>query len=169
MTFIYRFESELPPVIPLRLKIEVNTREHFVLLGHVMKRFNVESRWFGGTALIRSFAIEELLATKLRALYQRRKGRDLFDLGILLRQGAIESATLVGCFEEYMERGGGAVSRAQFEENLTKKLAMADFAADLPLILSGPALAEFDRQATGALVLRELIARLKGDAWRGQV
>lgn len=33
MTLIYRFESEIPPVTPLRLKIEVNTREHFAVLG----------------------------------------------------------------------------------------------------------------------------------------
>jgi len=28
--------------------------------------------------------LEELLGTKLRALYQRRKGRDLFDLAVAL-------------------------------------------------------------------------------------
>ena len=37
------------------------------------------SRWYSGTAAIATFEINELLATKLRALYQRRKGRDLFD------------------------------------------------------------------------------------------
>jgi len=169
MTFIYRFESELPPVVPLRLKIEVNTREHFTVLGHVMKPFTVESRWFDGTASIRSFAIEELLATKLRALYQRRKGRDLFDLGITLQNGALDAERLVACFEEYMERGNTAVSRAQFEENLGKKLAMADFAADLPQILSGASLLEFDRQTAGELVLSELIARLKGEPWQGSL
>ena len=168
MTFIYRFKSELPPIVPLRLKIEVNTREHFTVLGHVMKPFTVESRWFEGTASIRSFAIEELLATKLRALYQRRKGRDLFDLCITLEQGALDAAKLVACFEEYMQRAGAVVSRAQFEENLTKKLAMSDFAADLPQILSATALPEFDRHAAGRTVLNELVARLKGESWQGQ-
>ena len=37
------------------------------------------SRWYSGTAAIATFEFDELLATKLRALYQRRKGRDLFD------------------------------------------------------------------------------------------
>jgi hypothetical protein len=27
VTFIYRFDSEIPPVTPLRLKVEINTRE----------------------------------------------------------------------------------------------------------------------------------------------
>lgn len=31
-TLTYRFQSELPPVIRLRLKIEINTREHLCLL-----------------------------------------------------------------------------------------------------------------------------------------
>ena len=33
VTLTYRFESEIAPVRPMRLKIEINTREHFSLLG----------------------------------------------------------------------------------------------------------------------------------------
>ncbi|MGH2469017.1 MAG: nucleotidyl transferase AbiEii/AbiGii toxin family protein [Chloroflexota bacterium] len=40
----------------------------------------MKSPWFTGSADVPTFALEELLGTKLRALYQRRKGRDLFDL-----------------------------------------------------------------------------------------
>src|SRR5690348_6048107 len=28
-TFVYRFESESQPITPMRLKVEINTREHF--------------------------------------------------------------------------------------------------------------------------------------------
>ncbi|MFN7925586.1 MAG: nucleotidyl transferase AbiEii/AbiGii toxin family protein [Bryobacteraceae bacterium] len=167
MTLIYRFESELPPVVPLRLKIEVNTREHFTILGHRPKRYEVGSRWFSGTAAIRTFEIEELLATKMRAFFQRRKGRDLFDLEMALRQG-LDTATLVACFEQYMARAGAAVSRAEFEENLVKKLNQSDYLADLPQILSAEALALFDKQAAIERVSTELIGRLKGEPWRGQ-
>lgn len=75
---VYRFESE--DALPLRLKVEINTREHFSLHGYVEERFRVDSRWFTGEAPIRTYRVEELLGTKLRALYQRKKGRDLFDL-----------------------------------------------------------------------------------------
>ncbi|MFN7934343.1 MAG: nucleotidyl transferase AbiEii/AbiGii toxin family protein [Bryobacteraceae bacterium] len=167
MAFLYRFESELPPVLPLRLKIEVNTREHFTVMGHVTKTYTVQSRWFEGSAPIRSFEFEELLATKLRALYQRRKGRDLFDLGIALQRGTLNTTKLVQCFEEYMARNGASVTRAQFEENLMKKLATADFGADLQQVLSGPALLDFNRRTAGEMVLRMLIARLKGEPWQG--
>jgi len=28
-TLVYRTASEIPPVVPLKLKVEINTREHF--------------------------------------------------------------------------------------------------------------------------------------------
>lgn len=40
----------------------------------------VASRWWNGEAPIPTFVLDEMMSTKLRALYQRRKGRDLFDL-----------------------------------------------------------------------------------------
>ncbi len=80
VTFGYRFLSEDVPTIRLRLKVEINTREHFAVLGFTKRPFQVESRWCSGRANITTFELDELLATKMRALYQRRKGRDLFDL-----------------------------------------------------------------------------------------
>ena len=40
----------------------------------------MDSDWFKGTGDIITYEMPELMATKLRALYQRRKGRDLFDI-----------------------------------------------------------------------------------------
>lgn len=40
----------------------------------------MRSPWFHGEALLLTYCAEELLGTKMRALYQRKKGRDLFDL-----------------------------------------------------------------------------------------
>ena len=71
MTFIYRFDSEIPPVTPLRLKVEIDTREHFAVFGFVKQRFQVSSPWFAGAAELLTYSLEELLGTKLRALYQR--------------------------------------------------------------------------------------------------
>ncbi|CAN5605683.1 hypothetical protein BH11CYA1_BH11CYA1_18090 [soil metagenome] len=74
----YRFQSETEPTVPMRLKIEINTIENFSLLGYQDLPFEVDSTYFAGKALVRTFALNELLGTKVRALYQRRKGRDLF-------------------------------------------------------------------------------------------
>ncbi len=63
-----------------KLKIEINTTEHFQVLPFKKVPFSMDSDWFKGTADITTYEMDELIATKLRALYQRRKGRDLFDI-----------------------------------------------------------------------------------------
>ncbi len=87
VNLVHRFESEDVPPLKMRLKIEVNTREHFTQLGRARVPFEVNSPWFRGTADVHTFALDELLGTKLRALYQRKKGRDLFDLSHALETG----------------------------------------------------------------------------------
>lgn len=76
---LYRFTSEYEE-IRMRLKLEINCKEHFNVLEWVDFPFEVKSEWFSGKAELRTYNINELLGTKLRALYQRSKGRDLFDL-----------------------------------------------------------------------------------------
>jgi len=60
---------------PIRLKVEINTHER---TAHDPARtipFAVKNPWFSGSASIGTFSTEEILATKLRALLQRDKGR----------------------------------------------------------------------------------------------
>ena len=162
---IYRFSSEGPGSLPLRLKVEVNTREHFSVLGFEERPFEVRSRWFAGSAVVRTYPLDELLSTKLRALYQRRKGRDLFDLWFVGRAEEVDPARVVDCFGRYMEHEGHAVSRAEFEANLHEKLAEPSFVADVvPLVAAG---VEWDLDAAAAYVRREFVGRLAGDPWRG--
>jgi len=134
-TLTYRFVSEVPPVQLMRLKIEINTREHFALFGLKTCRFVVRNPWFTGTGGVHTFEIDELMATKLRALYQRRKGRDLFDLWLCLDQGTIDPQRLVDCFTEYMEREGHPLTRAQFEQNLAEKATDPAFLTDVGPLL----------------------------------
>ncbi len=117
-TLVYRFEPEIPPTRTLRLKLEINTREHFTVLGLHRRAFALENPWFQGSASILTYHINELLGTKLRALYQRRKGRDLFDLWFCSQNGLLQAADVVRCFAHYMRSEGHDVSRAQFEQNL---------------------------------------------------
>jgi len=55
---VYRFDSEIPPIVRLKLKIETNTREHYALRGTRKMPFSVESRWWKGSAGITTFGIE---------------------------------------------------------------------------------------------------------------
>ena len=75
---IYKYEAINK--MPAKLKIEINTTEHFQVLPLRTEEFKVDSDWWSGNAKIATYEIDELMATKLRALYQRRRGRDLFDL-----------------------------------------------------------------------------------------
>ena len=45
------------------------------------------------------------MATKMRVLYQRKKGRDLFDLFYALDQGALDCDRVVRAFNIYMDKG----------------------------------------------------------------
>jgi predicted nucleotidyltransferase component of viral defense system len=60
----------------------------------------------------RDFSREELLATKLRALLQRDKGRDLLDLFHALEAfHDLNTARMVECFGLYLDGGGTPISR----------------------------------------------------------
>ena len=135
VALVYRAESEAQPPAPLRLKVEINTREHFSVFGFEERAFSVRSRWFTGDALIATYGLHELLGTKLRALYQRKKGRDLFDLFVAGRNADVSPARVAECFARYLERAGQSVARAEFEKNLRDKLSDDTFLGDIaPLI-----------------------------------
>ena len=164
-TLLYRFESEIPPVTPLRLKIEINTREHFTVYGFVRVPFRIANGWFTGQAAVVTYPVAELLGTKLRALYQRRKGRDLFDLWLCLDRGLADPDKVVTCFGRYMEKEGHAVSRAEFEANLHAKRDDAAFLSDIVPLLTPDT--DYDPEVAFRVVGDRLVSRLPGDPWRG--
>jgi len=117
----YRIESEGPPVVQLRLKVEINTREHFVVEGYKKQPFAVQSRWFKGDCEITTYTLEELLATKLRALYQRRKGRDLFDLWLGVTEGKPMLVQSSVSSNNTWKNEGQTVETMYYENNLQEK------------------------------------------------
>jgi len=122
VTLNYRFDSEDAPPLRLRLKVEINSREHFTVFGLKAISFGVDSRWFQGSAKIVTYELEELLGTKLRALYQRKKGRDLFDLAAALDATTVDPARIVEAFTAYMKNEGKHVTRALFEIKSSTRL-----------------------------------------------
>jgi predicted nucleotidyltransferase component of viral defense system len=161
ITFYYRFNSDGAPPIPMRLKVEINSREHFSVLGLTSVPFAVNSRWFTGAAEIATYTLDELLATKLRALYQRKKGRDLFDLAVALESATADPARIVAAFSEYMNRSGHHVTRAAFEQNLEAKLDDPEFTRDIgPLLAHGY---RWNMRDAARAVSSRLISRLPGE------
>ena len=84
-----------------KLKIEINTTEHFQVLPLIQMPFSIDSEWFKGACEISTYSLEELMATKLRALYQRRKGRDLFDMWYILTNKLINVKKTINVFRFY--------------------------------------------------------------------
>lgn len=157
-TLIYRFESEQPPVVRMRLKIEINTREHFQVYPLRSESFSVDTRWFSGSAEIPLYAVPEMLGTKLRALYQRRKGRDLFDIWRSHSCGVLDPKPVVAAFKRYMEEGGVVPRRDLFLENLHAKMRSRAFLSDTPPLLR-PGI-EYDPAKAAAFVENRLLVHL---------
>ena len=158
ITFYYRFGSEATPPVPLRLKVEINTREHFAVDGFTKLPFEVSSRWFKGSCDILSYNLNELLGTKLRALYQRSKGRDLFDLAVALKHPDADPARIIEIFGKYMDHGGHQVTKREFQENLAAKLEDKNFGSDIGPLLSNDY--EWNLEEMPARAIESLIAQL---------
>lgn len=133
---LYRFTSEYEE-IRMRLKLEINCKEHFNVLDWVDFPFEVASEWFSGKAEIRTYNINELLGTKLRALYQRSKGRDLFDLDYSRRNIDLNFEQIINCFKEYTSFATGKKppGKKEFLLNIEEKENSAEFTGDMEALL----------------------------------
>jgi hypothetical protein len=108
--------------------------------------------------------LDELLATKLRALYQRRRGRDLFDLWEAMRRAQVDPARVVAAFQAYLKAEGLRITRAEFERNLSAKARDRAFLGEVkPMLAPG---VDYDPDAALDLVRRDLIERLPGAPWK---
>lgn len=166
VALVYRFESENTPPMRMKLKIEINSREHFSIFGFEKILFSVDSPWFRDSSEIVTYKLDEILATKLRALYQRKKGRDLFDLARALESVEVDPSRVIMAFMAYMERNGDRVTRALFERNLAGKLHDPQFRADIEPLLSQDS--HWDVDQASQYVLDRLIALLPGTSWKGR-
>ncbi|WKB81371.1 nucleotidyl transferase AbiEii/AbiGii toxin family protein [Cellulophaga lytica] len=133
---MYRFNSEYEN-IRLRLKLEINCKEHFNVLDWVNFPFEVKNDWFTGSCEIRTYSINELLGTKLRALYQRSKGRDLFDLDYSRLNMKLDIEQIIKCFKEYttFSTGNKPPSQKEFLLNIEEKENDSNFTGDMEALL----------------------------------
>ena len=167
-TFYYRFTTEIEPVLTRKVKIEINTREHFSIDPFVTHHFQLNSPWFQGEANVLTYAIEELLATKLRALYQRKKGRDLYDFWYaLLHLPEINVSKIIDIFQRYMEKEGATVSRAEFEKNLTLKQNSSIFNSDIRPLLAAEQAKQYQPHRAYDILFRNFLPKLSGEPWKG--
>ncbi len=163
---IFQFTPEADANAKLKLKVEINTREHEPRHGIKTYPFAVENSWYTGKTEIRSYEPEELFGTKLRALLQRRKNRDLFDLNEGLVHLGLDVPKVIACFDHYLAHEGKPITRANAEQRMLEKLTRSlteDIAPLLPPGVSfddGQALAAFER------VWHTMITQIGGDPWK---
>lgn len=134
-TLVFKIDSTDIPVVTLRLKVEINCREHFSTLGFEKVDFSITNQWFTGSCQITTYKLDELIGTKVRALYERRKGRDLFDLYKALQNENLNTDNVLNCFKEYMTREGKKPTYALYASNMEEKIANDEFLGDTTSLL----------------------------------
>lgn len=139
----------------LQVKVEINTHETSPARPHVRLPHEVDSPWWSGRADVLTFEPAELVATKLRALYQRRKGRDLFDLWLALTEMALNPDDILACFAPYRPDG---YTTATAVANLQEHVGHGGFRGDIVnLVVADSA---FDVDDAAALVTDRLLTHL---------
>ncbi len=159
-TLIFRLMSDTLPSLPMRLKVEINCKEHFSVLPMQYVPFKVENNWFSGECNILTYQLDELIGTKLRALYQRRKGRDLFDLYKALTTASVNEENVITCYLKYMDFVVDHVpTYKEFINNMEDKMQDNEFLGDTSQLLrSGDS---FKPDEAYGIVRQRLIDRLQ--------
>jgi len=153
---IYKYESINKSAS--KLKIEINTTEHFQVLSLKKVPFSMDSDWFKGTADIITYEMDELMATKLRALYQRRKGRDLFDVWYIVKQGLVDLDRVFDIFYKYCAYNDVKITGEEFLKNLELKKHHRDFHMDMSVLL--PSKLDWSFEEAYQFVLDKVISKL---------
>jgi predicted nucleotidyltransferase component of viral defense system len=132
---LFKYDSTYEPVAHMKLKVEINCKEHFTVLERIQKPFAMENLWFSGNTQITTYQLDELIGTKTRALYQRRKGRDLFDLYCVLNENLVDVDEVIRCYRKYIQFPDNVIPSAkEYAMNLDAKMQLEDFRKDISLL-----------------------------------
>ena len=132
---LYNFNPESNTQTQKRVKIEINTREHFLVYALLSLPYEMKSMWYSGECEVATYELDELAGTKLRALYQRKNGRDLFDLDVLLREGMVDKERVIKSFHQYIKFQNLSISSKNFIANLNEKLEDQIFLQDMDALI----------------------------------
>ncbi len=108
------------------------------------KPFSIDSEYFVGTSIMTTYQLEELMATKLRALFQRCKGRDLFDLAHVFSNNLADILLTISIFQEYCKKEGNLITGERFSKNLQEKKSQERFRTDMDILLPEDVAWDFD-------------------------
>ena len=155
--------STLEPGVSLKVKVEVNVSEKDSWRPMERIDHGVEVRGEVRSAEIVTYSLDEILGTKMRALFQRRQGRDLFDLywamaGMVEPRGApADPVGVVDAFQFYMHGEGSKVTGGELKTELEARLYDPAFCSDTDILLRAGV--DYDVREAGRLVQERLLAR----------
>jgi len=125
---VYARFSPLSGTARQRLKLEISFIERFSILGRV--EHSLVPSPFDEPLAVNTYHLEELTSTKLRALYDRRRGRDIYDLfriaDLDLNQAAVRKMVLY-----YFYRANKVFHYPSFVSNVELKVAERGFRDDV--------------------------------------
>ena len=150
------------------IKVEVNLNEHaslYPLVDVEIGLLNDDGELI--TSLVRSYDINEMLGTKMRALMQRQQGRDLFDLCHAWQMSQQEATEFLvdgframTAFEWYLGHEGTRIGVAEANAALDARLRNRRFCDDMTTLLR-PGLPKFDAETGADMVRTAFLSHLK--------
>jgi len=139
--------------LDIKIKIEINTYERYSALPLKIIRHEIKTEWFSSKADVKTYQNEEIAATKIRALYQRSKGRDLFDLWLLINELGIDEMLVYKAFSAYRPDGYNGTKAIK---NLEEKLCDSLFQTDINNLVIAKAMNYQADEAAGVVITKFL-------------
>lgn len=161
-TLLFRVQPTDVGAGEIHLKVEINCKEHFSVFPMVREPFSVKNDWFSGECDVFTYALDELVGTKVRALYQRLKGRDLFDVYTALISGKLDFDRVMTAYDRYLRFvSSHAPTYKEFVMSMDEKIKNPEYLGDTTGLLR-PGLS-FDPQVAWEKVCDEIVSRLLPD------
>jgi predicted nucleotidyltransferase component of viral defense system len=156
----YSVPSVGEPGTTLNVVVEANVTERKPHRSIVENLFEFPFRDQSVKTLINGYHIHEMLGTKMRALFQRRRGRDLFDLywALTVAKPAVDAAAVIESFQHYLQQEGAVAGRAEFIAILDAHLADRGFRSDMTSLMREGV--KYDTQQAGLYVKTHLLSML---------
>jgi len=153
----YSARSIIEPNRVLEIVVEANVTERKPHRAVVEMPFSFPFRDKPVQTRIKGFDIHEMLGTKMRAMFQRKRGRDLFDLYWALTKSPtpVDPAAIIASFEHYLKQEGTKAGRAEFIGILDDHLKDRGFCSDMQPLLRADI--TYDPQAAGKYVKTHLL------------
>ena len=158
-TLLFRVQPTNVGLGEIHMKVEINCKEHFSVFPMVQIPFSVDNDWFTGQCKVLTYELDELVGTKVRALYQRLKGRDLFDVYTALVTGNINPERVITAYNKYLRFVVSNIPTfKEYVLNIDGKIKNPEFYGDTTGLLR-PGL-DYDPEAAWEQVRKEIISKL---------